>query len=248
MFPIRDHNPSRRLPIVTYALIAANIVIFLSYVPIMNDEGAIGALLKSWALVPGEVTSGGSLHTFVSSLFLHASWIHLAGNMLFLWVFGDNLEDAFGHFGFLAFYLATGILASLVHVLAAPMSAIPTVGASGAIAGVLGGYLLLYPKARVDVLVILFFFARVYALPAWAMLGIWFAFQLLNGLTADMTEGGVAYAAHAGGFVFGLLFTLPIWLKKGATSFWERTAYAPPHPETQYPERISPIPKVRRRR
>ena len=248
MFPIRDHNPSERTPYVTYVLIAANILVFLATLPAFADDRVLMALFHDWALVPADVTSGGSWHGLVTSMFLHGGFMHLLGNMLFLWIFGDNLEDAFGHVGFLLFYLASGVGAGLAHVYAAPMSPIPTVGASGAIAGVLGGYLLLYPKARVDVILIFIVFFKVFTVRAWLMLGLWFGLQLFNGAAVDPDGGGVAYWAHAGGFAFGFLFTLPVWLRRGATDLWKSTDGAPPNPDAEYILTRSKIPRVRRRR
>ncbi|SDO44786.1 Membrane associated serine protease, rhomboid family [Lutimaribacter pacificus] len=248
MFPIRDHNPSNRTPFVTYALMAINIAVFLSYWPMMTDGRALAAFFGTWAMIPAEVSSGGGWHTVVTSMFLHGGWMHIIGNMLFLWIFGDNLEDEMGHLGFLAFYMASGIGAALAHVAAAPLSPVPTVGASGAIAGVMGGYLLLFPRARVDVLVIIVFFIRIFSVPAWAMLGLWFALQLFNGVGADMNGGGVAYWAHAGGFVIGIALTLPLFLRLGGPRFWRRTEGHPPHPDAKYALQRSNIPTVRRRR
>ena len=152
MFPIRDHNPSERTPYVTYALLAANILIFISYWPLQtNYPEHLGAFWDAWAMRPVEITRGIDLHTLVTSMFLHGGWMHLAGNMLFLYIFGDNLEDQLGHVPFLLFYLACGVLADLGQIIADPDSPIPNVGASGAIAGVMGGYLLLFPKAKVDI-------------------------------------------------------------------------------------------------
>ncbi|MCP4819947.1 MAG: rhomboid family intramembrane serine protease, partial [Shimia sp.] len=247
MFPIRDHNPSGRTPYVVYALMVLNIVIFISYQPIMGDARQLYAFWDTWAMIPAEVTHGIELHTVVTSMFLHGGWMHLAGNMLFLWIFGDNLEDEMGHIGFLVFYLAAGIGAALAQVITDPSSPIPMVGASGAIAGVMGGYLLLFPKARVDILLILIIIFRIFTVPAWLMLGLWFALQLFNGIAADASGGGVAYWAHAGGFVVGALLCLPLWLKRGAATFWKRTAGHPPHPETKYRLSHSSVPTVRRR-
>jgi len=181
VFPIRDHNPSGRVPYVTYTLIA-----------------------------------------------LHGGIMHLAGNMLFLWIFGDNLEDAFGHVGFLLFYLVGGLAADAGHVLSDADSQVPVVGASGAIAAVMGGYLLLYPKAKVDILLIFVVIFRVFTLPAWIVLMIWFGIQIVSGTLTGSEMGGVAYWAHAGGFVAGVVLALP--------------------PETKIPDRISNIPVVQRRR
>ena len=170
--------------------------------------------------------------------------MHLIGNMLFLWIFGDNIEDEMGHIPFLIFYLAAGIAAGLVQVISAPGSEILTVGASGAIAGVMGSYLLLFPKARVDILLILIIFIRVFPIPAWIMLAVWFGMQFVGGIGADVSAGGVAYWAHAGGFVAGMALTLPLWLRRGGPAFWRRTHGHPPHPEAVYAS--SRIPKVRR--
>ena len=250
MFPIRDHNPSQRTPYVTYALIAINVVVFLTYLPMLGDEARIGAFFLRWALVPARLAEGGGYATLVTSMFLHGGLLHLAGNMLFLWIFGDNLEDAFGHLKFLGFYLGGGIAATLAQVLPAPYSTVPMVGASGAIAAVMGGYLLLFPRARVDVVVILIILVRMIALPAWVMLGVWFALQAVNSyLGFGLTGGGVAHLAHAGGFVAGVLLTLPWWLRAGGRSFWSRTHGLPPHAPTRVStERLSPIPRVPRRR
>lgn len=152
-----------------------------------------------------------------------------------------------GHMRYLAFYLASGIGAGLAQLASEPYSLIPTVGASGAIAGVMGGYLLLFPKAKVDILIIFIVFFRILPLPAWIMLGLWFAFQLFGGLATPTEGGGVAYWAHAGGFVIGALLTLPLLLRLGGARFWERTEGHPPHPEASYAYARSSIPKVRRK-
>ena len=249
MFPIRDHNPSRRTPFVTWALMAANIVIFLAYYPALSGNPYdLGQFWQDWALIPAEVADGREAYTLFTSMFLHGGWMHLAGNMLFLWVFGDNMEDAFGHLGFLLFYLVCGIAADGLQIISAPASHVPVVGASGAIAGVLGGYLLLYPLAKVDILVILIVFFKTFAVRAWIVLGIWFALQIFGGLSARADEGGVAYWAHAGGFVAGVVLALPWFLRRGGSAFWNRTEGHPPHPPTATPDRLSPIPVVRRRR
>ena len=145
MFPIRDHNPSLSTPFVTRALVLLNVLIWLYQWSLSSDPHAEGQFYRAWAMFPVLVTQNGEWHGLLTSMFLHGGFWHLAGNMLFLWIFGDNLEDQMGHTGFLAFYLASGILAGLAQVAFEPMSKIPTVGASGAIAGVMGGYLLLFP-------------------------------------------------------------------------------------------------------
>lgn len=248
MFPIRDHNPSERRPYVTWALIAANILIFLSYVPLLGDDRALFLMFWDWGLVPAKITEGFGFPGFVTSMFLHASVLHIAGNMLFLWIFGDNLEDRLGHLGFLAFYLVSGLGAGLLQIAAAPASQVPMVGASGAIAGVMGGYLLLFPRARVDVLVIFIVFFRVFPVPAWLMLGLWFGLQLFQGIISPADAGGVAYWAHAGGFAVGLGAVLPWWLAAGGPAFWRRTHGHPDHPQARYRLVRSRIPAVRRRR
>jgi len=247
MFPIRDHNPSDRTPFVTWALIAINIVVFLSYFPALSgSEARLMGFFDQWALVPSEVLRGVEGHTIVTSMFLHGGWMHLIGNMLFLYIFGDNLEDLMGHVTFLLFYLASGVAAAAGQVLADPGSSVPMVGASGAIAGVMGGYLLLFPRARIDVLVIIIFLIKIFTIPAWLMLGLWFALQLVNGLAMDVAGGGVAYWAHAGGFVAGVVLTLPLFLRRGGTAYWAAHHGRPPHEEVQYrrdPTRRTSIPR-----
>lgn len=248
MFPIRDHNPSGRVPYVTYILMAANIGIFLSYFPILSDERATYAFYNAYALVPARIGQGYGFEGLLTSMFLHGGWMHLAGNMLFLWIYGDNVEDEMGHFRFFIFYLVVGVAAGLTQVLVDPSSRVPMVGASGAIAGVMGAYLLLFPKAKVDILIIFIVFFRIFPIPAWILLTLWFGMQFLGGIGSDPNLGGVAYWAHAGGFVAGLVGAIPLWLRRGGFAFWQRTDGHPPHPETRYPViNNSRIPKVRRR-
>ena len=246
MFPIRDHNPSERTPWVTWALIAANLLVYLYMWPLANDENLLAQFYYDWALFPAAVTEGGEYRGLLTHMFLHAGFLHIAGNMLFLWIFGDNLEDQMGHLGFLAFYLACGLAAAFAQILPDPHSTIPMVGASGAIAGVMGGYLLLFPRARIDILLIFIIFFRVFTIPAFVMLGVWFGFQVFSGLGAAAEDGGVAFWAHVGGFVAGLVLTLPIWLRRGARSYWQVNNGRPPHPEVEYSP--STIPSVRRRK
>lgn len=247
MFPIRDHNPSGQTPYVTFALISINVLVFLWYFTSLS-EWDTQRLFLAWGLVPARLMSGEGLETVVTSMFLHAGWMHLGGNMLFLWIFGDNLEEEMGHLGFLIFYLACGAAAGLAQALPDPGALTPMVGASGAIAGVMGGYLLLFPKARVDVLFIFIIFFRIFAIPAWIVLGIWLALQIFSGVATPTDAGGVAYWAHVGGFVAGLVLTLPAWRRRGASGYWQATAGHPPHPETQFKGARSNIPLVRRRR
>ncbi len=243
MLPIRDHNPSLRVPYVNYALLAANILIFLSYLPLFGSERALYLFFVEWAVIPARIMVGEGAHTLITSMFLHGGWMHLLGNMLFLWVFGDNLEDRLGHLGYLGFYLVCGIGAALAQVATAPDSLVPMVGASGAIAGVMGGYMLLYPRARVDVL----FVILIIPIRAWGVLGLWFGLQLVNGLNADASAGGVAYWAHAGGFVIGALLMLPVFLALGGPAYWRRFRGHPPHPEAQYRYVRTHVPKTRGR-
>ncbi len=241
MFPIRDHNPSSRTPWVTRAIIALNIALYV----LTADWG--GGLFRLWewgALYPEAITHGAWLHGLFTHMFLHAGLMHIAGNMLFLWVFGDNLEDQLGHFGFLLFYLAGGLAAAAAQILADPGSAIPMVGASGAIAAVMGGYLLLFPRARVDLLVIFFVIYKIFTIPAFVVLGLWFALQLFNSLGG--AADGVAYWAHAGGFIAGAVLMVPHFLRLGGIGFWGQTHGLPPHPSIDYV--TSSVPVVRRRR
>ncbi len=247
LIPIRDHNPSTRKPIVTWGLIAINILVFLSYWGDIDDMRVFVPLFNNWALQPVDVSHGREIYTLISYQFLHGGFMHLAGNMLFLWIFGDNMEDELGHIGFLAFYLATGAAAGFMQVVADPNSFIPTVGASGAIAGVMGGYLLLFPKAKIDVLLLIIIFFKIFSFRAWVVLGIWFGFQVWSTLNGG--DSGVAWLAHVGGFIAGVALMLPFWLRKGGTAFWNKTHGHPDHPESKYgPLTRSSIPIIRRRR
>ncbi len=244
MFPIRDHNPSGRTPYVTRGLILLNVGIFLSYWLTLESDWQINIFFMNWGMVPNNLLQEDGFKTLFTHMFLHAGWMHLVGNMLFLWIFGDNMEDSFGHVGFAVFYILAGLTAAALQIAADPSSPVPMVGASGAIAGVLGGYLLLFPKARVDVLVIFLIFFRVFTIPAWVVLGVWIGFQLFQGATD--TSDGVAYLAHVGGFVGGFVLTLPTFLKRGGARYWQSSHGLPPHPPTNYVLRKSSIPKTRR--
>jgi membrane associated rhomboid family serine protease len=222
MFPLKDENPTELVPFVTVTIIVANVAVWL----LVQHAGAGDRFLESlcaFGAIPGEITgripleswvplgagecrTGGLVGgTLISSMFLHGGWMHLIGNMWFLWVFGNNIEDSMGHVRFAIFYLLTGLLASGAHILTSLDSGVPTVGASGAISGVMGAYIVLYPKVRVITLVFLLYFARVMALPAVALLGLWFALQLLQGTASlGIRGGGVAFWAHVGGFVAGV--------------------------------------------
>ncbi len=247
MFPIRDHNPSGRTPYVTYTLIAVNVAVFLAYWLALRDPNALGYFYFTWGVVPAEVMAGYGWQGFFTSMFLHGGWLHLAGNMLFLWIFGDNLEDEMGHRLYLVFYLVAGILASVLQVAADPTSQAPVVGASGAIAGVMGGYLLLFPKARVDVIFIFVIFFRIFAIPAWAVLGVWFGVQMFSGLSTPTGAESVAYWAHIGGFLAGMAMAVPLWLARGGARFWQRNLGAPPHPEARYVMAKTSIPRAGRK-
>ncbi len=244
MLPIRDHNPSERTPYVTYGLMALNIAVFLYGYAFITSDQALNKFYYDYAMIPARISQGANYLSLMTSIFMHAGLMHLAGNMLFLWIFGDNLEDVMGHIPFLIFYLICGVGADIAQFAFDAHSPIATVGASGAIAGLMGGYLLLYPKAKVDIFIFLIIFIRIVPVPAWLMLGVWFGLQVFNGISADMSGGGVAYWAHAGGFVVGFILTLPLWLKLGAGGWWRQTEYHPPHPEAHYPSRI---PRVMRR-
>jgi membrane associated rhomboid family serine protease len=247
MFPLRDHNPSGRTPYVVYLLMAVNIAVFLYAVTTYTSPRLMAGFYYTYGIVPAELSYGRNLSSLFTSMFLHAGFMHLAGNMLFLWIFGDNLEDEMGHLPFLGFYLLAGLGAGLIHVMAGPMSNVPTVGASGAIAGVMGGYLLMFPKARVDILLVLIIYFRVFSIPAFIMLGVWLALQFIGGLGADPNTGGVAYWAHTGGFVVGMALCLPLWMKRGGPVFWNRTHGRPDHPDTHYTYSPSRIPRLPRK-
>ena len=243
MFPFRDHNPSGRMPFVTMALILANVVAFLLTYPGASDYD-LSRLYYWWGVRSDRIFAGLGLETLVTHMFLHGSWMHLIGNMLFLWIYGDNLEEKFGHFGFVVFSLACGLVAAFAQMLLSPDGDVPMVGASGAIAGVMGGYLLLFPRARVDVLVIFIVFFKVFSLPAWGLLGFWIVSQFAYGMIG--VDDAVAYWAHAGGFVAGLALTGPVWLRLGGRLFWARFDGHPDHPEARYPLTQSRILRIRR--
>ncbi|MGB7319684.1 MAG: rhomboid family intramembrane serine protease [Planktotalea sp.] len=247
MLPIRDHNPSGRTPYVTYALIAINIIIFAGFNLSLGEGRALDMFFYEWGMIPREISAGQDYYTLVTSQFLHGGIMHIGGNMLFLWIFGDNMEDEMGHIGFLIFYLASGIAAALAQWVVEPSSSVVTIGASGAIAGVMGGYLLLFPKAKVDILLILIIFFKIFPVPAWVMLGVWFLLQVGNGVASDPDLGGVAYWAHAGGFVVGIVLSFPLFMRLGAAAFWRKTDGHPPHPEAKYKLTQSRIPVVRRK-
>jgi membrane associated rhomboid family serine protease len=213
--PLGDDNSRRTsFPIVTVALILVNVVAFGGEL-LAASQGQVESFLRFWALVPADYTRGAGIGgpvpwTLLTSMFLHAGFMHLIGNMVYLWIFGDNVEQAFGSLRFLAFYLVCGLAASGVHILSMPNSTIASLGASGAISGVLGSYLLMFPGNRVTVL----FFFRAVPVPAIVVIGLWALLQFVSGtgmLVQPQEGGGVAYLAHVGGFVAGLVLTFVMW-------------------------------------
>lgn len=246
MFPIRDDNPHILTPYATYGVVALNVLAWF----LLQGAGSDPLLSSSvcrLGLIPGELLQtvppgtrfqlgpsaacilgdAPTWHTLVTSMFMHGSWFHLIGNMWFLWIFGNNVEDAMGHLRFLAFYLLCGLAAAGLQIAAAPASAVPMVGASGAIGGVMGAYVLLYPKVHVHMLFVLGFYIRTVAVPAVLMLGYWFVIQLVSGLsTLGAQGGGVAFWAHVGGFAAGavlvILFRDPTLLRRHPYYGWGR--------------------------
>jgi membrane associated rhomboid family serine protease len=215
MIPIRDTIPSTRFPAVTIGLICLNAIVFI--VEINLSARGLETLFLHWGIVPLRFTHprlDANYLTFISSMFLHGGWMHIIGNMWSLWIFGDNVEDRMGRMGFLAFYILSGLAAGVGHVVTNPVSPVPTVGASGAIAGVMGAYLLLFPHARVVTIIPIFIFFQIVEVPAVIFLGIWFVIQLFSGTvslaTAGANAGGVAWWAHIGGFMVGVFWALPL--------------------------------------
>ncbi len=245
MFPYRDENQTQRPAIVTGAIIALNVLVWL-FVQGAGSEMALAASVCNLGLIPGELTGalppgtrfpmgegiacftdpGRQFSHLLTHMFLHGSWMHLLGNMWFLWLFGNNIEDSMGHARFVIFYLLCGLAAAAAQIITGPDAAVPMVGASGAISGVMGAYLVLYPNVRVYTLVPLGFFITSMALPAWVMLGYWFLIQFLSGVVSFAGEvgGGVAFWAHVGGFVAGVvlvkLFARPDYIADHQTHQW----------------------------
>jgi membrane associated rhomboid family serine protease len=226
MFPLRDENPSHRTPLVTYALVALNALAWVTLQG-LGQERQLAASVCSLGLIPGELLGTAPAGTSVpigegiacqlgrpnwltplTSMFMHGGWMHIIGNMWFLIIFGDNVEDALGHPRFLLFYVACGLAAAAAQIFANPASSVPMVGASGAIGGVMGAYAVMYPYARIDVLLVLGVFVRVIPVSALMMLGYWFVIQLVSGSFSNL-EAGVAFWAHVGGFAAGALLALP---------------------------------------
>lgn len=226
MIPLKDYNPTRRFPVVTVLLIVLNTVVFLfdrlsgHYEAILVEtarglvrtEQFVGGLSAHYSLVPAALHGTPFLAwpTIFTSMFLHGNWLHIGSNMLFLWIFGNNVEDVLGRFRYLFFYFLCGLVAALAQVASAPGSTIPMVGASGAVAGVMGAYLLMFPRARILTLVPIFFFFTLLEVPAFLIIGWWALIQFLNAtwLGGGELRGGIAYFAHVGGFATGMAFVL----------------------------------------
>lgn len=221
MIPLYDDNPTRSFSFVTITLIVINVVAF--FYELSLPAPVLEQLVHQYGLVPAAVTQRGMLSdygTVFTSMFLHGGWAHLIGNMLYLWIFGNNIEDAVGHGRFIVFYLLCGSAAAAAQIVVSPLSTVPMIGASGAVSGVLGAYLLLFPRARVLILVPIWIFLRFVYVPAMLMLILWFALQLLSGLLDRGMNigGGVAFWAHIGGFVTGLLL-IPLFKKRRVRLF-----------------------------
>ncbi|HEY4687482.1 MAG TPA: rhomboid family intramembrane serine protease [Candidatus Subteraquimicrobiales bacterium] len=227
MFPLRDENPTETFPWVTIALIAANVLVFLYQLSLGVEGGSPEKFVYTYALIPYEVTKGTNITAEVTpyiylpiftSMFLHGGFLHIISNMWYLWIFGNNVEDTLGHFKFIFFYLLAGLGGTVGHILSNPLSQTPSLGASGAIAGVLGAYLLLFPRARIITLLIIVFFIEIISLPALFLIGFWFVLQLLSGVgsIAGGQSGGVAWFAHVGGFIAGFILILILPKRKKA--------------------------------
>jgi membrane associated rhomboid family serine protease len=201
MIPLRDSQPSHSTPIVTLIIIIINVVVFLYEISL--DHFSLNHFIAVWGVVPEHY----QFHTLITSMFLHGGWMHLIGNMWFLWIYGDNVEDVLGAAKYLVFYLVCGVCAAFAHIVTNPGSAIPTVGASGAIAGVMGAYLFKFPHSRILTLIPLFVFMTTVEIPAAIILIYWFIIQIFSGVGSigfsEASEGGVAFLAHVGGFVAG---------------------------------------------
>lgn len=211
MLPLSDDNRGRRTqPFVTWALIAINIVVY-AYQAFLSERDHF-QFLMDWAVVPDRITSGEQFHTLITSAFMHGSWFHLGSNMLFLWIFGDNVEDVLGHLKYLLFYLVTAVAAGVAQILVDTGSMVPMVGASGAVSGLLAAYIVLFPNGRIRTLLTLGVFITVTMLPAWMMIGYWFLLQIISGVLSlgDASTGGVAFFAHIGGFIAGFVLVRPL--------------------------------------
>lgn len=217
MIPFKDDNPVTIFPFVTIGLISLNTLIFIfqAFHPVGTGEivFAYGAV-PNYLLTFKDVQPIHPILTVFTSMFMHGGLFHIGGNMLYLWIFGNNIEDKLGHIRFIIFYLLSGVVAAYSHAITEPSSVIPMVGASGAVSGILGAYLLLFPRARIHTLIFLGFFIQVIRLPALVVLGFWFVIQFINSILSRglAEQGGVAWFAHIGGFLFGL-FTIKVFLK-----------------------------------
>ncbi len=223
MIPLCDENPTRTVAFVNILLIVVNVAAFLYEISLPNRQ-SLEALFADFALTPAHVMQAAGApvvyRTVFTSMFLHGGWLHLIGNMLYLWIFGNNIEDSIGHIKYLIFYLLCGVAAAAAQIAVNPASNVPMIGASGAISGILGAYLLLFPRARVLVLLPIWIFLRFVYAPAWLMLLFWFALQLISGAATfnRMPVGGVAFWAHVGGFVAGLIL-VPVFKKRHVRLF-----------------------------
>ncbi|MBN1314636.1 MAG: rhomboid family intramembrane serine protease [Anaerolineales bacterium] len=227
MIPIQDMNPSRTKPVITWVIIALNVIVYL-YEIVLDGMGQLDPFLYQAGVVPSLITTNlTNIPDIFTSMFLHGGWIHLLGNMLYLWIFGDNIEDRMGHGRFLVFYLVGGVLASVAQIIVSPGSNVPIIGASGAIAAVLGAYLVEYPRARVRSLLMLGYFIRFVHIPAVVVLGFWFVLQFFNGFLSlsSMSAGGVAYFAHIGGFVAGMILVKLFTIGRPKVSDWDLPRY-----------------------
>jgi membrane associated rhomboid family serine protease len=230
VFPLRDTVRARSFPIVNWALLAANVVVFILMTS--GGPGGFERLTLRFALIPAELSLSRPLEfgTIFTSMFMHGSWFHLLSNMWTLYIFGDNIEDRMGSSRYLVFYLLAGLAAAVLQIYFAPNSSVPTLGASGAIAGVLGAYLLLYPRGRVITLIPIFILPWFVELPAFLFLGVWFLSQLSSGLLslgAAGDFGGIAWWAHIGGFVFGLVTVYLFVQRRRAYARWYNDEYWP---------------------
>lgn len=215
MIPFKDDNPTRRFPFLTIGIIVLNSAVFFIE---MSHPLGMKYIIYNYGAIPANILSFSSeqpvssVATIFTSMFMHGGFLHIAGNMLYLWIFGNNIEDRLGHFRFLLFYLTSGVVAAFSHALSSPESVIPMVGASGAVAGVLGAYLLLYPHAKVYTLIFFGFFIDIIRIPAMIVIGFWGVIQMVNGIISRgmVADGGVAWFAHIGGFLFGLI-TIRLW-------------------------------------
>jgi len=220
MLPLKDDIRTSTRPIVVYAILAANILVYLYEISLGT---ALNDFVRQFGVTPYFLFHPSGIESYLTvftSMFIHSiSLMHIIGNMLFLWIFADNIEDRMGHLRFLLFYFACGAAAALLQSAIDPGSKIPMIGASGAVSGVLGAYILLFPKARVLALIPLGFFLRISYLPSFIFLGIWFLYQFLFGVSSIGAQGGVAYFAHIGGFLAGLILALPFRIKRRNTDY-----------------------------